>query len=200
MRPLFFMLMLLLTLPAQAAELKDMRLWEGPDSTRVVFDLSATASHNIFTLENPSRLVVDISGIDAQGARIARRLDPLGVVQKVRSAPRPDGALRVVLDLSGPVAPKSFILEPGADYGYRLVIDLYQPKPAADAPAADAAVAAVTTPPADAVPAEPALAAASAPAPPTAPAVVSTVPDPAPAPAPVPMAAPVVAAVVAAAP
>lgn len=124
----FRVLALLLIAPqAHAAELNDMRLWDGPDSTRVVFDLSAATTHNLFTLENPSRLVIDIAGISETGRKVATRQTGVGVVKKVRSGPRDDGSLRVVFDLAGPVQPKSFILEPNEEYGYRLMLDLQNP-------------------------------------------------------------------------
>jgi N-acetylmuramoyl-L-alanine amidase len=43
----------------------------------------------------------------------------------MRHAARPDGSLRVVLDLSQAVRPKTFLLKPNASYGHRLVVDLY---------------------------------------------------------------------------
>jgi N-acetylmuramoyl-L-alanine amidase len=43
----------------------------------------------------------------------------------MRHAPRPNGSLRVVLDLTQPVRPKTFLLKPKASYGHRLVVDLY---------------------------------------------------------------------------
>lgn len=125
MRAVLIIATMLVAPLAQAAELKDMRLWDGPESTRVVFDLSASTGHKVFALENPSRLVIDIAGVDKAGARIASRQDAKGVVQKVRSAPRDDGSLRVVFDLAAPVTPRSFMLEPNEEYGYRLVLDLY---------------------------------------------------------------------------
>lgn len=119
---------------AHAVELRDVRLWDGPESTRIVFDLEGGTQHKSFTLENPNRLVIDIAG-----ARIASglKLDGLGkgIVKGVRTGPREDG-LRVVLDLGGPASPKSFGLEPNGQYGYRLIFDLYGPQPAAPLPSA----------------------------------------------------------------
>lgn len=114
--------------PADGADLRDVRLWEGPDATRVVFDLSESAGHKVFTLENPARIVVDIdqSGSKDNVSRVQKILGK-GIVQKVRSAPRDNGSLRVVLDLSQNVQPKSFALDPTDDYGFRIVLDLAKP-------------------------------------------------------------------------
>lgn len=118
------MTLLWLVLPlAQAVELRDVRLWDGPDSTRIVFDLQGGTAHKFFTLDNPSRVVIDIA--DAQRAP-GLKLDELGkgMVKAVRTGPR-DGGLRVVLDLTADVSPKSFGLEPNGNYGHRLIFDLY---------------------------------------------------------------------------
>ncbi|MES2886238.1 MAG: N-acetylmuramoyl-L-alanine amidase [Pseudomonadota bacterium] len=158
MRASLFILMVLLAPFAQAVELRDVRLWDGPESTRVVFDLHGGTAHKFFTLENPNRVVIDIA--DAHRAS-GLDLDSLsrGVVKSVRTGPR-DGGLRVVLDLEGEVSPKSFGLEPNGTYGHRLIFDLYPKNNAEfvprDEPAAETVVAA--SPPAKAKPPAEALA------------------------------------------
>ena len=66
---LFWLSLLFLPLLAQAAatQVKGVRLWAAPDSTRVVFDVSGPVSHRLFTLKNPNRLVIDLTrtGIDS---------------------------------------------------------------------------------------------------------------------------------------
>ena len=47
--------------PVLAADVDAVRLWRAPDHTRVVLDLSASASFNSLTLENPDRFVVDLA-------------------------------------------------------------------------------------------------------------------------------------------
>jgi len=63
------LLLLILTTVAQAApvEIKGLRMWPAPDNTRLVFDLSAPVEHNLFTLKNPDRIVIDIKDTDLQG-------------------------------------------------------------------------------------------------------------------------------------
>ena len=41
--------------PAKAIAIQDVRVWAGPDGTRVVLDLSAPVRHTIATLRNPDR-------------------------------------------------------------------------------------------------------------------------------------------------
>ncbi len=44
----------------QASSVESMRLWAAPDHARLVFDLSAATNANVFSLENPARLVIDL--------------------------------------------------------------------------------------------------------------------------------------------
>lgn len=107
---------------ADPVEVRDVRLWASTESTRVVVDLSGTADHTLFTLKDPERVVIDIP--DATPALMATTFAGQGFVHQVRVAPREGGSLRVVLDLSERVQPKSFLVEPNETYGYRLVVDL----------------------------------------------------------------------------
>lgn len=110
-------------LPAQAAQLRDMRLWAGPESTRLVLDLSGSVQHSLLVLKDPDRVVLDVVGAQILGKH--RGLPQgAGVVKQVRIAKRPGGELRIVLDLSRPIQAKSFLAQPNKQYGYRLVIDL----------------------------------------------------------------------------
>jgi N-acetylmuramoyl-L-alanine amidase len=130
------------SLAAWGAELRDVRIWAGPDGTRVVFDLDAGAQHTLFTLDNPHRVVIDLAATRRAGV-LAAQLEGKGLVQRVRSAEQ-SGALRVVLDLAGPVGSKSFALPPNESYGYRVVVDLND----AAAGAGSAAAAPRNSPPA----------------------------------------------------
>lgn len=113
----------MLASPGHAAvEVRAVRLWAGPEGTRVVLDLSGSAQHSLAVLNNPDRVVLDVSGARL-GAR-ARAPNAAGAVKQVRMAKRPSGELRIVLDLSHPIRAKSFLAVPNNRYGYRLVIDL----------------------------------------------------------------------------
>ena len=54
---------------AHAGELRELRLLDGPESTRVVFDLDAAADNTVFTLSNPDRVVIDIAAAGPRGAK-----------------------------------------------------------------------------------------------------------------------------------
>ncbi|MGB5248857.1 MAG: N-acetylmuramoyl-L-alanine amidase, partial [Gammaproteobacteria bacterium] len=100
-----------------------IRIANGGESTRVVLDLKRPVSHTVFTLTNPSRVVVDLhaTSIDASSIGLPA---PTGIVRGVRLANRNNGDARVVLDLSAPVRPRSFAVPPDGNSGHRLVIDL----------------------------------------------------------------------------
>ena len=114
-RLLFGCALLVLPLLTWAATVDSLRLWQSPDSTRLVFDLDSAAEHSLFTLDNPDRIVIDIpkgrastnfATVDLTGSPISR----------IRTGEQSD-KLRIVLDLSQPVIPSSFTLVPNEKYG-----------------------------------------------------------------------------------
>ncbi len=111
-------------LAAQSVQVKDVRIAHTGERTRVVMDLDGDTTHNLFTLANPNRVVVDLSATRFAGTR-ARLPAAIGLVGNIRVADRENGSARLVLDLDEAVRPKSFALQPGAGFGHRLVVDLY---------------------------------------------------------------------------
>ncbi|MEN7342839.1 MAG: N-acetylmuramoyl-L-alanine amidase [Pseudomonadota bacterium] len=100
-----------------------VRAWAESDHTRIVLDMSANAPHHLFTLKNPNRVVVDISGGDL--ADIQQQLPSnVGVVKAVRIAQRNGKDLRIVLDLDRAISARSFYAGPARGSAERLVIDL----------------------------------------------------------------------------
>lgn len=122
-------LLLLVPLAAVAdpVRVEAVRVWEAPDNVRVVFDLSAPIEHTLFKLDGPDRVVIDIA--DATAAPVTHTANS-GIVRNVRTGVRNGKDLRVVLDLSGPAQPRSFVLGPNDRYGHRLVVDLVPPQAA----------------------------------------------------------------------
>lgn len=106
-----------------AEKVESVRVWKAPDSIRLVFDVSGPVRHNIFTLSNPDRVVIDIKNTLRTRALFNVDLKN-GPVKNLRSATRNQNDLRVVLDLSQKLKTKSFLLKPNNQYGHRLVVDL----------------------------------------------------------------------------
>jgi len=114
---------------ADAATVQAVRAWSGPEGTRIVFELSGPADHRAFALTGPDRVVIDLPGSTAS---TGLRLDEAkGAVTALRTGARPGGELRLVLELNQASKPKTFLLTPNEQYGFRLVVDL---PPAAAAP------------------------------------------------------------------
>jgi len=116
-------LLLLHVAAVAGTTVENVRIWAESDRTRVVLDLSRSVEHNIFTLRNPHRLVIDL-----KDSRLGAGLESLpaatGAVRAIRSGVRADGQLRVVIDLNEDVRSRTFTAGPNGQYGDRLVIDL----------------------------------------------------------------------------
>ena len=108
---------------AQATVIGTARLWPAPDNTRLVFDLDKPTEHKILTLKNPDRIVLDISDTRLFADLTALDLKDTGI-SRIRTAVRNQKDVRIVLDMTETMAPKSFVLPPNEQYGHRLVIDL----------------------------------------------------------------------------
>ena len=104
--------------------INNIRLWRSPDKTRLVFDVSGAVTHKRFHLDNPSRLVIDVSDARLSGSLTDLQLKGTPI-QKIRYGTRNQQDYRIVLDLSERVTSESFLLNPNATYGHRLVIDLF---------------------------------------------------------------------------
>ena len=117
--------MLISTVHAQQVQVDSLRYWTAPDHTRMVFEVNKGVSHQIFLLENPARLVIDFSDTKLMHP-LAQPPANHDLFTRVRSAARNKKDLRVVVDLTTAVTPKSFSLKPSKTYGHRLVVDLFR--------------------------------------------------------------------------
>jgi len=99
-----------------------VRIAESEGRTRVVLDLSQPGQHKVFGLSNPQRVVVDLPGAHLKSLRTLP--SGKGAIAGVRGSNRDDGSARLVFDMTTTVATTSFLLEPGAGRGHRLVIDM----------------------------------------------------------------------------
>ncbi len=109
---------------AGQATVKNVRMWPAPDRTRIVFDVNGPLEHTLFVLNNPARVVVDLRDTSLE-SDVDRPTDSDQLLRRIRHAQRNHRDLRVVFDLRKPVRPRSFLLKPNKQYGYRLVVDLY---------------------------------------------------------------------------
>jgi N-acetylmuramoyl-L-alanine amidase len=119
---------------AEASRIASARLWPAQEYTRVIFESTAPIEHQLVVLRDPGRLVLDLARIERSREldELASRVQPSDpYIAAIRVGQPADGFLRVVLDLKADVRPQVFALTPVAEFGHRLVIDLY-PRDAID--------------------------------------------------------------------
>ena len=129
-----FFIFLLLWLPdAQAAiAISSVRVWPAQDYTRLTLESKQPIRYNQFMLKNPERLVIDLENVELRGvldglaAKVGKD-DPY--IQSVRAALFKPSVVRLVLDLKTEIKPQLFNLKPVAEYGHRLVLDIYPTVP-----------------------------------------------------------------------
>lgn len=127
-------LLLTLWLPhAQAAiAISSTRVWPAEDYTRLTIESRKSIRHNMFTISNPDRLVIDLEDVEL-GATLNELTQKVGdndpYIKTVRVGYFKSGVVRLVLDLKNEVNPQLFILKPVGEYGYRLVLDVYPAHP-----------------------------------------------------------------------
>jgi N-acetylmuramoyl-L-alanine amidase len=104
------------------------RIWPANVYTRVTIESKQELKYQLFTVKNPERLVLDLEGAEMNDALAelngkVTADDPH--IEKLRVARNRPGVMRIVLDLKTEVKPQAFVLKPVADYGHRLVLDIY---------------------------------------------------------------------------
>jgi len=124
---LLFVSLLAAGMVSAATKVEGMRIWPAPDHTRLVLDTAGAVEHNVFSLSGPSRLVIDLKNVSltTDFSKVNLEGSP---IRRIRSAVRNGSDLRVVLDLTGDIKPRSFTLDPNQQYGHRLVVDLIDEK------------------------------------------------------------------------
>ena len=121
---------LLFWMPSAFAEIaiSSTRIWPAQDYTRLTLESKQPIHYNLFTLSNPQRLVIDLDEVEINAAlnELAGKVgndDPY--IKSVRIGRFKPGVVRLVLDLKAQVKPQLFSLQPVAEYGHRLVLDIY---------------------------------------------------------------------------
>ena len=121
--------------PVIAADIRDIRIATTDAGTRVVLDLSGPVKHKAFLLDDPGRVVLDVSKSTLRSKLPAAE----GTVSAVRSGKLPEHGVRLVFEVKGTVTLQARALAPSADAGHRLVLDIASPGSARAAPPTAAA-------------------------------------------------------------
>lgn len=134
------------TASAGQASVERLALSSAGTSTTLVLEMTDSSEYRLFTLQDPYRVVVDLLS-----ARLTRQALPLpagtGSVRQLRAANRPDGSLRVVLDMAAPAIPEPLLRTAGGAGGTRLQIELAEATPPAKPVVAELATAQEVAPP-----------------------------------------------------
>jgi N-acetylmuramoyl-L-alanine amidase len=115
---------------ARGASLLAVRVWPGPDYTRVTLEHDEPLKFSHFMLRDapPLRLVVDLEGIalTPQLKDLVGKIDPGDpYIAHVRIGQNRPDVVRLVIELKGDVVPQLYELDPVGPYRYRLLFDLY---------------------------------------------------------------------------
>ena len=113
---------------AFGASIVAVRVWPAADYTRITIESDQPLAQAHFLADNPSRLVIDIDGLELSPALRdllgkVRADDPF--IAGVRAGQNQPRVVRLVIDLKQATAPQLFTLAPVAAYRHRLVFDLY---------------------------------------------------------------------------
>jgi N-acetylmuramoyl-L-alanine amidase len=117
---------------ANVGAIASARIWPAQEYTRLILEAAAPLPHQLTTLKEPHRVVLDLDGVDlnAELTQLPVRVqaaDPY--IAGIRFGRKAPATLRVVIDLRGEVKPQVFALKPVAEFGHRLVLDLYPTTP-----------------------------------------------------------------------
>ena len=103
------------------------RIWPAQDYTRLTLESKQAIRHNMFSVEHPDRLVIDLEDVEL-GESLNQLTSKIGnddpYIKSVRVGRFKPGIVRLVLDLKSQVKPQLFDLNPVGEYGYRLVLDV----------------------------------------------------------------------------
>jgi N-acetylmuramoyl-L-alanine amidase len=118
---------------AAAIAFSSARVWPAEEYTRVTLESRVAVNHQLLSLRNPDRLVLDLEGVDLndvlQGvAGKVASTDPY--IKAVRTGRFKTSVVRLVFDLKTEVKASVFGVPPVAEYGHRLVLDIYPAHPA----------------------------------------------------------------------
>ncbi len=129
---LYFLLVMCNTFAHADIAISATRVWPAEDYTRFTIESPKPIRHNMFTIGNPDRLVIDLEDVSlnpalSELAEKVGRSDPY--ISSVRIGRFKPDVVRLVFDLKNEINPQLFSLNPVGDYGHRLVLDIYPAHP-----------------------------------------------------------------------
>lgn len=113
-------------------QLAAARVWPSADYTRVTLEAPQPIRHQLISLKNPERLVVDLENVALNTVlnglpdKIVAN-DPY--IKSLRVAQHKPDVVRLVFHLKSEIKPQALVLPPVAGYGHRLALDIYPLEP-----------------------------------------------------------------------
>jgi len=107
--------------PASLLAIKDLGSRKGGSQQRLVFELSDSIKHSLFSLDSPDRVVIDLKNTQLK-TKLKKHLGKNSLVDGIRHATRNGGNLRIVLDLAQKAEVTTKLLK--TSKGYRLEVAL----------------------------------------------------------------------------
>ena len=110
------------------ARIASARMWPAQEYTRVIIEGPAPIPHQLLTLRDPHRVVLDLEGVELSPELLllpsyVQLSDPY--IAGIRIGRKSPEVVRIVLDLKTETRPQLFALQPVAAFGHRVVLDLY---------------------------------------------------------------------------
>ncbi|UJP06255.1 MAG: N-acetylmuramoyl-L-alanine amidase [Nitrosomonas sp.] len=110
--------------------IKTARIGLTPDFTRITLESNRPLDYELSMLDNPYRIVIDLNNTQVTPvlASLSQQIDAIDpFVQRVRVGQFKSHVTRLVFDLKANVVPRTFVIAPKDNYGYRLVLDVQHP-------------------------------------------------------------------------
>ena len=112
---------------ANAAEsksvLKDVRISQSDNETRLVLDLTEKVKYKLFTLNRPDRIVIDLYDTDLQKG-LKTKIKKSGLINEIRIARNNSRRIRMVIETSEILFYQLSAIPKNPNPNHRLVIDL----------------------------------------------------------------------------
>lgn len=128
----FFFLFVVLAIPAQLSfaqqiRVSSVRYVADRNQSNIVLAVTESPKHRVFVLDNPSRLVIDVKNAQVdKGLSQPSASHPL--FAHVRSAPKNESDVRIVIDLKQAVTAKTHKLATNNSDNRHLIVDLVDKK------------------------------------------------------------------------
>ncbi|BAL23528.1 N-acetylmuramoyl-L-alanine amidase [Azoarcus sp. KH32C] len=115
-----------------ATSVLGVRVWPAAEYTRITIEGTTPLKFTHMLVKDPDRLVVDLEGVEFDSvlqSLPSKVLESDPYIKLIRAGRNRPGVVRLVVELKAEINPQVFPLAPVANYGHRLVLDLYPTTP-----------------------------------------------------------------------